>query len=91
MGDEVTIAGHRGYVKNVNIMSTELKQIDNPRVIIPNSKVWNNPIINGTRMPTRMIALEYSVSYTTVISDAVSVKTHEQERGWLHRMIRDNE
>ncbi len=71
--DEVTLAGHRGYVKNVNIMSTELKQIDNTRVIIPNSKVWNNPIINVTRMPTRMIVLEYSVSYSTVISDAVSV------------------
>jgi len=69
----VTIAGHRGYVKDMNIMATEVKLIDNTRVIIPNGKVWNNPIVNVSRMPTRMIVIEYSVSYDTVISEAVNV------------------
>jgi len=71
--DEVTIAGHRGYVKDMNVMATEVKLIDNTRVIIPNGKVWNNPIVNVSRMPTRMIVIEYSVSYDTVISEAVNV------------------
>jgi small-conductance mechanosensitive channel len=71
--DEVTIAGHRGFVKDMNIMATEVKLIDNTRVIIPNGKVWNNPIVNVSRMPTRMIVIEYSVSYNTVISEAVNV------------------
>ncbi len=67
------LSGLRGFVKGMNMMSTELKQLDNTRVVIPNGKVWNNPIINITRMPTQLIVLESPVSYNTVISDAVSV------------------
>lgn len=73
INDEVTIAGHRGFIMDVNIMATEVKMLDNTRVIIPNGKVWNNPIVNVSRMPTRMILIDYSVSYNTIISEAVNV------------------
>ncbi|MBN2734294.1 MAG: mechanosensitive ion channel family protein [Methanomicrobiaceae archaeon] len=71
--DEVTIAGQTGVVKNVSIMATELKKIDNSRVMIPNGTVWNSAIINVTKMDKRMIAVEYGVGYETNINDAISV------------------
>ncbi len=71
--DEVTIAGESGTVKNMSIMSTEIKQLDNTRVLVPNGKVWNSAIINVTRMPTRMIVIVYGVGYDTNIKEAVQV------------------
>lgn len=71
--DEVTIAGHHGFVTQMNMMATELKKIDNTRIIVPNGNAWNNPIVNVSKMPTRMIVTTYQVSYNTTISDAIEV------------------
>ena len=71
--DEVTIAGETGTVKNVTIMATELKKLDNTRVIVPNGKVWNSAIVNVTKMDKRMIVADYGVGYETNINDAIKV------------------
>ena len=71
--DEVEISGKHGTVMDMNIMATEIKQLDNTRIIIPNGTVWNSPILNVTRMPKRLIAVEYGVAYNTVIQDAIDV------------------
>lgn len=71
--DEVELSGKHGTVMDMNIMATEIKQLDNTRIIIPNGTVWNSPIINVTRMPKRLIAVEYGVAYNTVIQDAIDV------------------
>lgn len=71
--DEVTLAGETGIVKDVSIMATELKKLDNTRVMIPNGKVWNSPIINVTKECKRLIAVDYGVGYETNINDAISV------------------
>ncbi|MDD4300304.1 MAG: mechanosensitive ion channel family protein [Methanomicrobium sp.] len=71
--DEVIIAGESGIVKNVSIMATELKKLDNTRVLVPNAKVWNSPITNVTRMDKKMIVADYGVGYETNINDAISV------------------
>jgi len=71
--DEVDIAGHYGVVVDMNIMSTEIKKLDNTRVIIPNGKIWNNAIINVSKMPTRMLVVEYGVAYDTPVDAAIRV------------------
>lgn len=38
-GDEVVVAGKEGVVMAVHIMATEIKQLDNSRVIIPNGTI----------------------------------------------------
>lgn len=71
--DEVELAGKHGTVMDMNIMATEIKQLDNTRIIIPNGKVWNSPILNVTRMPKRLIAVDYGVAYDTDVQDAIDV------------------
>lgn len=73
LDDEVIIAGESGVVKNVSIMATELKKLDNTRVLVPNAKVWNSPITNVTRMDKKMIVADYGVGYETNINDAIKV------------------
>lgn len=48
VGDSVTIAKITGRVTSVGASVTTLITPDNERVIIPNSKVWGNPITNKT-------------------------------------------
>ncbi|UUX93621.1 mechanosensitive ion channel family protein [Methanoplanus endosymbiosus] len=84
--DEVVIAGESGVVKDMNVMSTEIKRLDNTRVLIPNGKIWNGSIVNVTRMPTRLIAVEYGVAYDTDIKDAMEAALTVCERHpKLHR------
>jgi len=46
-GDYVEIAGNSGSIDSVGISITTMTTLDNKRVIIPNSKVYGNPIIKG--------------------------------------------
>ncbi|MGC9434788.1 MAG: mechanosensitive ion channel family protein [Methanomicrobiales archaeon] len=71
--DEVDIAGHYGVVIGMNIMSTEIKKLDNSRVIIPNGKIWNNAITNVSKMPVRMLVVDYGVAYGTPVDEAIRV------------------
>jgi len=72
-GDEVDVAGVHGTVMDVALMETEIKKLDNTRVMIPNSKIWNGPIINVTKMPTRMIVQPYGIGYGSSLDTAIKV------------------
>jgi small conductance mechanosensitive channel len=63
VGDVVEINGVTGKVRELTIVNTTLTTPDNKFVIIPNSNVWGNTIINFTKNPTRRIDLVLSVSY----------------------------
>ncbi|WOF16718.1 mechanosensitive ion channel family protein [Methanoplanus sp. FWC-SCC4] len=70
--DEVTVSGLTGLIVDMNLLATELKQIDNARAIIPNGNIWNSPIINYTKMPIRMLILNFGISYDSSVPDAVN-------------------
>ena len=72
-GEFVTVNGMSGNVHAVGIMATELLTPDNQFITIPNKLVWGSPIINVTRMPTRRVAVDVGVSYSTDIPVAVKV------------------
>jgi small conductance mechanosensitive channel len=55
VGDLVDIAGMQGEVRSVALFTTEIATGDNRRIIIPNSKVWGQPIQNLTSYGTRRI------------------------------------
>ena len=73
MSDEVDIGGHHGTVINLSIMATEIKKLDNTRVIIPNGKVWNSAIVNVSRMPTRMLVIPFGIGYGSSVDDAYNL------------------
>jgi small conductance mechanosensitive channel len=50
VGDSVIIAKVTGKVVSVGASVTTLITPDNERVLIPNSKVWGNPITNKTAL-----------------------------------------
>lgn len=64
-GDEVTTGGHEGRVEEISLRELTLKTFDGEKVIIPNSTVWQNPIVNHTAHPTRRTTLEVGVAYSS--------------------------
>ncbi|MGI9524692.1 MAG: mechanosensitive ion channel family protein [Hyphomicrobiaceae bacterium] len=53
VGDEVTVSGVSGKVKNVSIVSTVIRSEDGQTIIVPNTKVWDSVIVNRREIVAR--------------------------------------
>lgn len=72
-GDFVEVNGVSGSVADIRFMDTVIITADNKRVIIPNSHITSNHIINYSAEDKRLVNLIYSISYTDDIAKAKSV------------------
>ena len=82
VGDYVDAAGQSGSINSVGASITKMTTVDNKRVIIPNSKIWGEPIVNYTALNKRMIDMKIGIGYSDDIGKAISVsmdviKKHE--------------
>jgi small conductance mechanosensitive channel len=69
-GDYVEGGGTAGVVKTIHIFTTTLTTLDNKRVIVPNSKMMGDNIINYSAEGTRRLDLTASISYGDSIDTA---------------------
>jgi small-conductance mechanosensitive channel len=51
-GDWVTVSGHEGFVRRINIRATEIETFQRTHVIVPNSMFLQNPVVNRTYADT---------------------------------------
>lgn len=72
-GDYIDVGTVSGKVQEIKIMYTVLVTVDNKRVIIPNSYITSNNIINYNAEDRRRLDLLFSVSYDTDIAKAKQV------------------
>jgi len=71
--DYVDIAGQSGSINDVGASITTMTTVDNKRVIIPNSKIWGNPIVNYTALNKRMIDMRVGISYSDNMGKAIEI------------------
>lgn len=71
VGDFIEINGQKGTVRRIELMFTTLATADNKRLVIPNSKLTTDMIINYTAKNTRRLELNVGVAYG---SDILAVK-----------------
>ncbi len=76
-GDYVEGGGTAGVVKTIHIFTTTLTTLDNKRVIVPNSKMMGDNIINYSAEGTRRLDLTASISYGDSIDTAKSALMDE--------------
>lgn len=69
-GDLIAIAGHTGKVESLRLMHTVLLTPDNCELILPNTKVANEPILNYSARSTRRIDLIIGITYRDDIGKA---------------------
>lgn len=72
-GDAVEIAGKEGVVERVNIFQTLLRAYQNHDIILPNSQITTQPIVNFTSRPQRRIDLPVGIGYEDDIRKAREV------------------
>ena len=79
-GDYIDVGTVSGKVHEIKIMYTVLITVDNKRVIIPNSYITSNNIINYNAEDRRRLDLVFSVSYEADIAKAKQVIREVVER-----------
>ncbi len=72
-GDYIDVGTASGKVQEIKIMYTILVTVDNKRVIIPNSYITSNNIVNYNAEDRRRLDLVFSVSYDADIDKAKKV------------------
>lgn len=59
VGDWVSVGGEEGYVRNIKVRSTEIQTSDRATVIVPNSSLISDTVINHVRLTrTRRIQIK---------------------------------
>jgi len=72
-GDFVEVGGKMGTVKQVSLNFTELADLSNVQVIIPNSAVWGNVITNYSTNKTRRVEWAFGVGYGANLKSAEEI------------------
>ena len=72
-GDLVEAAGQLGVVKEIHIFNTILTSLDNKRVIIPNSKVTGDVIVNYSAEGVLRVDMVFGISYGDHIPKAKTI------------------
>ncbi len=80
-GELVTVNSMTGTVEDVTMMYTRLTTFDNELLIIPNGKVWGEPIVNKVRKGVRRVDVNVAVPYESDLRAAVQATV---------RMMREN-
>ncbi|RME65870.1 MAG: mechanosensitive ion channel family protein [Alphaproteobacteria bacterium] len=73
VGDFVDVGGIAGSVRAIDLFTTELATPDNRKILVPNGKIWGNPITNFSANDTRRVDLTFSIGYDDDIDKALAV------------------
>jgi len=72
-GDYITAGGTAGTVRSVSIVSTTVVTPDNQIIVIPNSMVWGDVIVNATASELRRVDLLFGIDYADDPDQAMQV------------------
>ncbi len=87
VGDIIEAAGVSGIVDQLTLVSTTVRTFDNQRLIVPNTKIWGDVIINVTAEKRRRVDLVFGIGYGDDIDQAERVLT---EIVGAHELILDD-
>lgn len=63
VGEFIDAAGRFGKVLEVDMFTTILQTFDNQQIIIPNSQIWGEQIINHSHFEVRGVDMHFGVAY----------------------------
>lgn len=76
-GDYIIVQseGYEGTVKKIELYYTTLYTVDNKTVMIPNSSLTNNAVVNVTARPKRKLEVKVGISYNADLKTAKQLLT----------------
>ena len=73
VGENVEAGGIAGTVAEIGLFNTEIKSSAGPGLVVPNSKIWDGPITNFSRNPTRRFDIAVGIGYDDDIDGAMAL------------------
>ena len=73
VGDFIDAAGRFGNVAEIDMFTTILQTFDNQQIIIPNSQIWGEQIINHSHHQVRGVDMHFGVAYDEDLDKARQV------------------
>jgi len=73
VGDYITAGGVSGSVKEIQLFNTVLSTPDNVKVIVPNSKIYGDVIMNYAGYDTRRVDFVFGIGYGSSIQRAKEI------------------
>lgn len=87
VGDYVKVNGIEGYVEDINIRSTKIRDLDNFLISVPNNLAANAVITNVSRAKKRFINLIFGVTYSTNNDNIEKAQKILKETAIAHKEI----
>lgn len=75
VGDLININGNIGKVQRLDLFMTQMADANNVRIMVPNSKVFDDTILNLSGQQTRRMELKIGVGYGCDLNQARDVLT----------------
>ena len=63
VGEVIDVGGASGTVQRLDLFTTQLSNANNHKIVVPNSKVLSDVIINFTGQKTRRVEINFTVGY----------------------------
>lgn len=73
VGEAIDVGGASGTVQKLDLFTTQLTNANNHKIVIPNSKVLSDVIVNVTGQRTRRIEINFTVGYGENLKNACAV------------------
>lgn len=73
VGDFIDAAGRFGQVTEIDMFTTILQTFDNQNIIIPNSQIWGEQIVNHSTHQVRGVDMHFGIAYGEEIDAARKV------------------
>lgn len=73
VGDFIEAAGKFGKVTEIDLFTSIMQTFDNQHIIIPNSKIWGEQIINHSHYEVRGVDMHFGIAYDENIDAARKV------------------
>lgn len=68
VGDYISTQGFDGTVEHVGVRTTRIRKLDQSLVIMPNSKLTDNAVVNWSRLSKRRLDFTVQMTYGTKLS-----------------------
>ncbi len=70
IGDQIAAEDEAGTVEDIRVRATDIKTFDGRKVIVPNSKLYNETVVNNTGYEKRRFDVVVGISYDDNIQKA---------------------
>lgn len=85
IGDYIETENVAGTIEQVGLFHTQIRSWDGIYKFVPNSQLWNVTLTNYSRNPTRLVLIEFGISYEDDMADGrrVLIETAEKNENVL--------